>query len=290
MLDKHLRYFIELVKVRNYTRASENLFVSQSTISKAISSLEKELGVDLVDIKAGNFSLTNAGKLLYDFSLDVTNYYDKQEIAFLDKIRNVEQDLTIGLPPTAGSNYFYEVITNFELAYPNINLKIREEKSKDIIQLLLDEKLDFGVLINPFDDDRFIKKVAYESEAVLVVSDKHRFSNKKTVEFSELASENFIQVNEEYSFYNIFKKYCNKAGFNPKIIKESYDLHMIIEMVVAGFGVTILPLPLIKKYVSSRVRYMHLTNPKFPWKLLLVYNKKSKLSFAMNSFIEFNNF
>ncbi|WP_073998472.1 LysR family transcriptional regulator [Anaerococcus urinomassiliensis] len=285
MLDKHLRYFIELVKLKNYTRASETLFVSQSTVSKAVSSLEKELDAKLVRIDKGEFILTREGELLYEFALDVTEYYDKKEYEFLQEVQNLGGKLSLGLPPTAGSIYFFEKISIFKNKYSDIDLEIKNETSKYLPEMLLDHKLDLGVVIEPFDDDRFVKNIVYESEAVLVVSQRHRFSHLEEIEFSLLKDERFLQISEDYQYYQVFEDYCKKANFEPNIIFKNYEWDMILEMVAANVGVTIMPKPLVTKYFSSRVKLIRLKNPIFPWALTLIYLKEDFLTKEMQKFI-----
>lgn len=285
MLDKHLRYFIELVKLKNYTRASETLFVSQSTVSKAVSSLEKEIDAKLVRIDKGEFILTREGELLYEFALDVTEYYDKKEYEFLQEVQNLGGKLSLGLPPTAGSIYFFEKISIFKNKYPDIDLEIKNETSKYLPEMLLDHKLDLGVVIEPFDDDRFVKNIVYESEAVLVVSQRHRFSHLGEIEFPLLKDERFLQISEDYQYYQVFEDYCKKANFEPNIIFKNYEWDMILEMVAANVGVTIMPKPLVTKYFSSRVKLIRLKNPIFPWALTLIYSKEDILTKEMQKFI-----
>jgi DNA-binding transcriptional LysR family regulator len=286
MLDKHLRYFIEVAEVKNYTRAAENLFISQSTVSKAVASLEKELNIQLIEVKGGNFFLTEAGEIFYKFAKDVTGYYDRREKELYDKIKILGEDLNLGLPPTAGSIYFSNKITEFSKKHPEINLNIVNVTSKYIPDMLLNGSLDLGIVIEPFNDKRFVKKIAYQSEAVLIVSSEHRLAKKDFVDFSELKDEKFLQISKEYMYYELFKDYCKKAGFEPNIIFENFEWDMILEMVVANRGVTILPLPLVKKYLSSRAKYLHLKNPEFPRALTIIYPKTSFVKKSMKSFIE----
>lgn len=286
MLDKHLRYFITLAKLKNYTRAAENLFVSQSTISKAVASLEKELNVKLVLVDKEGFRLTKEGQLLYDFALDVTGYYDKKEEDFLATINDMGQKLSLGLPPTAGSIYFFEKISEFKDKYPAIDFEIRNETSKYLPDMVLDQKLDLAVVIEPFDDNRFVKNTVYNSEAVLVVSKDHKLAYLDEIDFADLKDEKFLQISEDYQYYWVFKDYCNKAGFEPKVAFKNYDWDMILEMVVANIGITILPKPLVSKYFSNRVKLISLKNPTFPWALTIIYPKGSLLTKEMRKFIE----
>ncbi len=286
MTSNHLRYFIEVVEQKNFTKAAENLYVSQSAISKAIHSLEKELQTLLYIHDQRNFELTQAGELLYQFAKDVLDYYTKRERELKAQIQKQSNILRLGLPPTAGSIYFYSLIHEFCHQNPDIQLQINDATSKYIPDLLLEGKLDLGVVIEPFEDERFIKKVAYQTEAVLVVSKKHPFANKKKVNFYDLKDENFLQVTKDFQYRNVFENYCEKAGFLPKIIFESNQWDMIIEMVADDQGVSILPLPLMDKYRSKNVRCISIKNPEFPWALTLIRSAKSPVTYTMEKFID----
>lgn len=286
MLDKHLRYFIKLCEFKNFTRTAENLFVSQSTVSKAVTSLEKELNAKLVLVDKEGFRLTKEGQLLYDFAKDVTGYYDNKEEELLGNINNLGKKLSLGLPPTAGSIYFFEKISKFKGECPDIDFEIKSETSKYLPEMVLGQKLDLAVVIEPFDDKRFVKNTVYKSEAVLVVSKDNELSDRDEVDFAILKDEKFLQISEDYQYYWVFKDYCNKAGFEPKVVFKNYDWDMILEMVVADIGITILPKPLVSKYFSNRVKSISLKNPDFPWALTLIYPKGTFITKEMKKFIE----
>lgn len=286
MTSNHLRYFIEVVEQKNFTKAAEKLYVSQSAISKAIHSLENELQTSLYVHDTRNFTLTSSGELLYHFAKDVLSYYTIRENELKVKIKNENNILRLGLPPTAGSIYFFSLIHDFRKENPEIELQINDATSKYIPDLLLEGKLDLGVVIEPFEDERFIKKVAYQTEAVLVVSNQHPLANQKEVHFSDLKDESFIQVTKDFQYRKVFENYCQKAGFIPKIVFETNQWDMIIEMVADNQGVSILPLPLLNNYHSNRIHCVSITHPKFPWALTLIRLGKVPVTYAMGKFID----
>ena len=286
MTLNHLRYFIELVEQKNFTKAAEKLYISQSAISKAIHSLEDELHTSLYAHDQRKFVLTTSGELFYEFAKDVIHYYELRENELKAKIKKNDNILRLGLPPTAGSIYFYNLIYEFNKENPDVQLQIQDVTSKFIPDLLLEGKLDLGIVIEPFEDERFIKKVAYKTEAVLIVSDAHPLSHRKKVSFSDLKEENFLQVTKDFQYRNVFEIYCQKAGFSPKVSFESNQWDMIIEMVACNQGISILPKPLVEKYKSKHVKSIRLTNPEFPWALTVIRSIKYPLTYTMEKFID----
>lgn len=286
MTFNHLKYFIEVVNQKSFTKASEKLFISQSTISKALSSLEAELNTTLYEHGNREFILTQTGQYLYDFAKDVLGYWNVKEDELIEKIKMDNDKLKLGLPPTAGSIFFFGLIRQFKVKNPTTQLIINDATSKFIPDMLLEGKLDLGIVIEPFEDTRFIKKIAYQTESVLVVSSKHKLASQDTVSFKELKEELFLQVTKDFQYRQVFEKICLKAGFNPHISFESNQWDMILEMVADNQGITILPLPLVEKYKPQNVKCIHLTDPCFPWALTVIRAKGHPVTQGMKKFIE----
>ncbi len=286
MTFNHLKYFIEVVHQKSFTKASEKLFISQSAISKALTSLETELNTTLYEHGNREFVLTQTGRYLYDFAKDVLGYWSSKEEELFEKIKIDNDKLKLGLPPTAGSIFFFGLIHRFKEKNPTTQLIINDATSRYIPDLLLEGKLNLGVVIEPFDDPRFFKKVAFRTEAVLVVSKRHPLANKESVAFKNLKQEHFLQVTKDFQYRQVFEMICQKAGFAPHVTFESNQWDMILEMVADNQGVTILPLPLVEKYKSQNIKYIHLTNPDFPWALTVIRPKNRPVTQGMKKFIE----
>lgn len=282
----NLKYFVKTVECESFTKASEELYVSQSAISKAIRNLEEELQTNLIERKYRKFTLTKQGEIVYEFAKDMlSSYYQKKE-SMLKTLEQSDTTLRFGLPPTAGSIYFYSAIYDFKKQYPNIEFEIFDITSKFMAEKLIDNEIDIGVTITPFEDDRFEIFNVFKSEAILVVGKDHPLSKKKSVDFSSIKNERFLQIKKDFMYYNVFLNYCKKAGFEPEIDFESNQWDLIIEMVAANQGVTILPKPLTDNYPKDKVNQVHLKNPEFPWGLNLTYSKSKIMTRPMKNFLD----
>lgn len=281
----NLNYFVKTVQCQSFTKASEELYVSQSAVSKAVRNLEEELQTTLIDRNFRKFTLTKEGEIVYDFAKDIIDYYDTKEKIMLKKLEETDRVLRFGLPPTAGSIYFYSVLYEFQKKYPNVELNIDDTTSTYIVEKLLDGQMDMGVAITPFEDDRFEIHKVFNSEATLVVGKNHPLSKSEKVDFRTLKDEKFLQVKKDFMYYDVFLDYCNRAGFTPNIVFESNQWDLIIEMVAANQGITILPKPLTDKYSSEKIHQVHLENPEFPWGLNVIYLKSKILTRPMKNFL-----
>nr|WP_072537108.1 LysR family transcriptional regulator [Anaerococcus mediterraneensis] len=286
MKENYLRYFLELVKFKNYTRAAESLFVSQSTVSKAIKQLETDLSCQLIDMTGGNFKLTQAGEIFYKYATEVIEFLDKKEENLRKDIKSLKSNLYLGLPPTAGSMYFFDIISKFKEKYPEIDLHIVSQTSKYIPELLNEGQIDLGVVIEPFENENFRKHIVFQSESVLIVNKEDDLAKNDIVDFSILKDQKFLTISKNYMYYKVFLDKCRQAGFEPNIIFENYHWDLILEMVIDKQGISILPLPLVDKYISKRAKYIKLKNPDFFWALTLIYPKNRSLTSPMKNFID----
>jgi DNA-binding transcriptional LysR family regulator len=284
---RSLNYFTTVADAGSFTKAAKKLYVSQSTLSKAVSALENELHTPLYKHGSKRFELTPSGEALYDFSRDVLGYYAEKEKALLAKLSATDNKLNLALPPTAGSMYFYSKMGEYRQKYPDIELTITDITSRYIPDLLLRGETDLGVVIEPFDDPQFNKTIVYQSEATLIVSKEHPLANADQVDFRTLKDERFLQVTEDFQFYSVFEMYCERAGFRPNVVFKINQWDLIMSMVENNEGVSILPKPLVDKYLGKRAHTVHLVNPEFPWALSVIYPKSSVVTRPMQHFLEF---
>lgn len=285
MLFLQLSYFIKTVECQSFTKAAEELYVSQSAISKSIRSLEEDLQTTLIDRTYRKFTLTEQGQVVYEFAKDVLAYFQEKEKEMRKKLQGEDRLIRFGLPPTAGSIFFYSTIFSFQEENPSVDLKIIDLTSTYIVDQLLNNEMDMGVAISPFEDPRFHIHPVYTSEAVLVVGKDHPLANHDKVDFIDLKGEKFLQVKKDFMYHQVFVDYCHQAGFEPNIVFESNQWDLIIELAASSKGVTILPKPLIDNYSSKRIHQIHLENPTFPWSLSIIYLKSKILTESMEKFL-----
>lgn len=286
MLFPKLTYFVKTVECESFTKASKELFVSQSTISKSIKNLEENLKVKLIERNYNSFTLTKQGRIVYEFAKDIIGNYEMKRSQMLDKLANSDDTVRLGLPPAAGSIYFFAKILEFHKKHPDINLEIIEKNGPIIIDKLLKDKIDIGVVNNPFNDDRFNIREVFRSEYVLLVSDKHRLSNFKSINLKELANERFLHVTSKFMAHDILIKKCEEAGFKPNIVFESKEWDLLLAMVQENDGVAILPKPWVNQHRLENVCAIKLEKPSIPWRLMLIFLKDKIITDSMNSFLE----
>lgn len=286
MLNKSLLYFIEVVQEKNFTKAAEKHFISQSALSKSIKALEAEFQAEFINRSAQGFELTPAGTYFYQYATTLLRFYEEQTQLLQNQLHQKVGTLRLGLPPTSGSAFFSAVLCRFQETYPQIALEVTETPSNTIMKLMEQNKLDLGVVIEPFSHPNYQSHTVYHSETVLIVPIDHPLAKKRCVDFAQLQEETFIAMSPDYMFHDVIINRCQQAGFTPNIVFTTSQWDGLYALVAEGMGISFLPKFLLEKYNHNKVKFLRLTNPDFPWALSVVYPKTTFTSPIIQCFLE----
>ncbi len=284
---KYLSYFIRVAEYENFTKASNALFLCQSTLSKSVMALEKEIGTSLIDRSCNEFKLTTHGKLLYQEGKYLLDMIQKQEERINHQIKGRQEQLRIGIPPVILTAYFPSIIYEYQKQNPEKNICVIEAGANTIKERVDHGSVDLGVIIFPFAYPDYHVFPLVSSLNVLLVHKSHRLSDKKTVRFKELIYEDFMILDHTYMLHDRILSNCRNAGFEPRITCQSSQWDFLAEMVALNQGITILPLPIAMRFHSDSIRHIRLTEPEFPWEIAMIVSKQKYISKLMESFIQF---
>jgi DNA-binding transcriptional LysR family regulator len=283
---KQLQYFIEVAKWNSFTRAAEQLFITQPTISKMIKNLEDELGITLFNRSRKKLMLTDAGKIIYEQAKLVDKAFHNIETEMDNLLELKKGHIRIGLPPIFDPTLFPKLVGSFHEKYPAITFELMESGSKKIEEEVENHQLDIGVVVLPTNNDVFEYFSFMEEDFMLIIHPEHKLADQKEINLSDLREESFIIFNKDFVLHDRIISSCNQAGFNPHIISESSQWSFIEEMVACKLGVSLLP-ESICSHLTQKVRTIKVTNPSIGWNLAIIWNKEQYLSYAAKEWLRF---
>ena len=286
MTLKQLTYFLEIAKMKNFTKAAANLYISQSALSKTVKAMESELGVQLVDRTVNHFKLTPEGEIFYQKGLIAIKNINSELEDLYGSLGTEKGHITVGIPPVIGTAYFTSIIYKFRNMYPDVELKIIEAGANTIKKWVSEGEVDIGVVILPVSNDDFNVIPIVTAENVLLVNKNHPLAQYDEVSFKMLKDERFIALNSTFMLYDQIISLCRISGFEPNIVCESSQWDFITEMVVLDQGVSILPRPILKRYNSDKLKLISLKDPSFSWNIAIIFKKDKYISRIIKSFIE----
>lgn len=286
---KHLSYFVDISKRESFTKAADDIYVSQSALSKSVKSLEQELNVTLIDRTSKSFNLTEEGRILYVEGEKLLQYIDERQDEIIEKIHRSRRRLRIGVPPVISTVYFSQLLFRFIKQYPNIELEISEVGANIVQNQINAGNIDIGVVILPIiNTDNYHIIPAMSSDNALIVNKDHPLASRDEVDFKELEHEDFLILDRTYMLHDRIIKNCEIAGFYPHITTESSQWDFLAEMVAYNQGISILPVPIMKRFYSSdRIKMIRLKEPEFPWNIAMIFKKEKLITAQMEEFIHF---
>lgn len=283
---RQLHYFVEVVKQKNMTKASDKLHISQPALSKAIKSLEAEIGLTLIHRSNKTHELTDAGSVVYEYGQKIIAQVEEMSSTLHDMTNLTRGNINIGLPPIIGSLFFPKIIAAFHKAYPNIQINIKEYGAAKVVKSVEEGEFEMGVAVLPLADEAFNVFPLVKEEMKLIVPVSHRFANRQKVQMKELKEEEFIFYSEEFALYEIMRKKFIQEGFEPNIIFKSSQWDFMVEIVAANLGISILPESICNRANNNQVRFVDL-EPITNWELVIITKKDRYLSVASRRFIDF---
>ena len=188
-----LRYFLEIARAGNMTRAAETLHVSQPTLSKQIKDLEQELGKKLFIRKSTSLSLTDEGMLLRKRAEDILDMVDKttDEFKALDEITGGE--VHIGCAESYQIKYLAQAIHSFKKKYPLFRYHLTSGNTEQVTERLDRGLIDFAVIVEPPNLSRYNYLELPESDIWgLIMKNDDPLARKNTICFEDLADLDLI--------------------------------------------------------------------------------------------------
>ena len=284
---QHLKYFVEVAKQKNFTKAAQILLVSQPSISKMIKSLEDELKITLLDRSERKIKLTDAGVIVYEQALKILQSVEDVYASVNELVQVKKGSIKLGLMPTTGVLLFPTILAGFKKEYPEIDIQMLEYSAKQLNHKVEQGDIDLGITVRPDNPQLFENIPLFSEELVVLVDREHWLAERESVRLSDLKNESFILLTEEFVLHDVVTQACMESGFEPTVTFKSSMWDLIGEMVATKLGISLIPRSMVSRFDHRKVHAISITDPPIEWELVLIYRKNKYLSFAAREFIEY---
>jgi DNA-binding transcriptional LysR family regulator len=228
-----LRAFVEVVRQGGFSQAAEVVSLTQSSVSKAIKTLEDELGMPLLNRLGHRNELTAAGEIAYSRALVLLAEHNDL-VAEINDLRGLKRGvLRIGLPPVGCGVLFATMFATYRTRYPDIDIELTEYGSKRLRECLEAGEVDLAALLLPIDEGFDYQPVRNEPlMAVLPIS--HPLAQRKRIDFTDLADSPFILFEAGFALNAKILAACERKGVQPRVAARSAQIDFIVDLVSAG--------------------------------------------------------
>ncbi len=282
----HLVYFVEVARQESFTKASENLYVSQSTISKLIKNLESELGVILFHRAPKKVLLTDAGYLLFEKAKLILDTLNSIHTELYNLAGTPSGHLKIGIPPMV-QILFPKAIAEFKALYPQITIDLMEFGSRKVEQGLNDGSLDVGIVVLPTIGKTDLEIVPFLKDALmLIVHPNHHLAGQSIIDMNTLRNESFVLYREDFALHDHILDKCRELGFTPKVVCETAQWDFMVDIVASKLAIAFLPETVCAKLDLNSITCLPLKNDIKPWHLAIAWKNNTYLSYAARAWLE----
>lgn len=281
---RQLETFVQVAKLKSFSKAAEILFITQPTVTNHIQNLEKELGVLLIDRYGKKISLTDAGDLLYTYAIDILNSCEMAKFDLASQKSQIKGHLHIYSSSVPRKHLLPIVIKDFLDIYSDVSFTISDKDSKMVVQSILDGETDFGILGARYLDNNIEYIDLMEDKLLLVTPNNTMYPGES---FSTISSDILFQSNllfrEEGSGTRyLIEKTLNNANLPLDKLKVSAfieDTETIKELISLGVGISLLSEKSIESDVKlGRYKAFYIDNLDFSRKFYFAYHKNRQLS------------
>jgi DNA-binding transcriptional LysR family regulator len=283
---RYLEIFSEVAKWKTIKKASENLCLSQSAVSMALSDFEKRLGVRLFDRVGNKLILNNYGeKILYEANTILKKI---EEIENIFKTKSLSGFLSIGGTLTIGNYVLPEIVGRFKTAYSDVDIALVIDNTKHIVEKLLNFEIDIAFVEGLVTSNSVNVIPWLEDEIVVFSSPENPLARKEKVTIEELEKANWILREKGSGTRDIFEKAAYDKLKKINIFLEVSQTEAIKHLVESNIGIGALSILTIKRELEKR-RLIRLKIPfKIKRELQILLHKKKYLTAILEEFVKYS--
>ena len=278
-----IKYFLEVAESQHITKSAQKLHIAQPALSQSIHRLEKELRVPLFVPKGRNIVLTEYGKYLKQKLEPVMSELDAIP-GQLQTMAKLESD-TVHLNVLAASTLVTEAIIEYKKKRSEVNFQVLQSASDSLYDIGIRTKLFYQ--LDSETDNTFV----CTEKIYLAVPSTHKLADKTGIRLIEAADEGFISLMGSRQLRLICDRYCQHAGFSPKIIFESDSPAAVRNMIAANMGVGFWPEFTWGKLETDKVKLIEIEEPICRRDIIIDYKlNKTDSSVVLDFFNFFKDF
>jgi DNA-binding transcriptional LysR family regulator len=277
---QQLAYFVAVAEARHFTRAADQVGVSQPSLSQQVQALERELGAPLLHRTRGHVALTDAGEALLPVARRMLADADTARRQIQEVLNLGRGRVRLGATPSLCTALLPPVLARFRRQHPGIELLIHESGSRDLQRALAEGGLDLALVVDArLGEDPQVATVPLFTEELVVISSPAGpgpVGRRRRMTVRDLAGQPLVMFRRGYDLRETTEAACRAAGFAPVLAIEGGEMDAVLEFVRAGLGLAVVP----RTVAGDRFRVTALAPPGLSRTILLAQRRGLALPHA----------
>jgi LysR family transcriptional regulator, low CO2-responsive transcriptional regulator len=281
-----LETFYEVARHASFSRAAEKRFRTQPAISSQIRGLEDEVGAKLLDRSGGKVSLTAAGKAFLKYVEETLDARKAMLVAIAETERVPRGEIIVGANEGTCLHILPEVFAHFKKQYPDVSVSIKRADYAKVLESVIDNSVDFGVVSLPVTDNRLTVALIHRDELILITPPQHPLGKMKAAALADVARFPLVVPKAGHTrdaIEQLFHERRLKANFTMEL--DSSEL--LKRFVAADVGIGFIARSHAEEDVRAKVlAAVDLADVQIRRDLALVFRKDKAMSRAALAFID----
>ena len=284
---RDLQVFLSVAKHLNYTRAGEEVNLSQPSVSVRMRQLESDLGTKLFEQLGKKIALTEAGQLLVPYATRVILAMSDARDA-IDGLQGLQHGaLRIGASTTPGMYLIPRTIAHFKKRYPKIEVRLAVKDTRQIEEGVIRNEFDFGFVGGHLVGDEVDVLQWVTDEIILIAPLGHPFGGKRIVKPQDLASEKFIFREQGSATRAVVAAHLQKFRIEAEPVIEMANPESVKKAVQNGLGIAFISAFAVETELRAKTLLaVKVQSLQIRRELKIVYRKDKHLSAAARAFVE----
>lgn len=285
----YLKTFVTVAKLRSFSKAAEQLQLTQPAVSFQIHSLEKEYKEVFFDRSGHSIQLTEAGQIFYEYARKIVEFNDEL-IEKLGELRSlVRGKVVIGASNIPGEYILPVILGEFKKAYPDVEISLMIYDTQEIISMLLSHEINLGFCGAAVKHVPLIFEEFADDELVIAMSFNHPLASKKNLNLNDIKKYPLILREKGSGTRKIFLESISQAGFNESDLNIALELgstQAVLSAAQSGLGIAPVSIYAVKEHVNSgTLTYKKMADVDLKRPLYIAYNEKASFSKAQEALL-----
>lgn len=252
---KQIEAFVHVVRYKSFSKAADAIYLTQPTISAHISTLEKELGIKLIDRSGKDIEPTEAGRLFYEHAVNLINTRDNAVYSLSRYNNTVKGKIELAASTVPSQIILPKLIKEFASQYKEISFSITQMDSVEVAEAVMDKQFEIGIVGTKLKNSKLNCNHLIYDKLVLITPNTGEYAewNKKSISFGQLAKESFIIREAGSGTRREFERIVEESGLSKSsinIIAQMNSIEAIKQSVSIGLGVSIVSLLSVQDYLK----------------------------------------
>lgn len=260
---KQLNYALAIEKTLHFKKAAEACHISQSALSTAINELEKQLGVQLFERNNKKVLVTSDGALILAKAKRIKIEMDELLQLSHSNKSPLSAPMTLGVIPTIGPYLLPKVLPEVRKQFPQFPLKIVEDQSHRLVEMLRNGDIDAAILALPYPIDGLMCFQFWQEDFYWICHNDERPQQTMEITSDELELDKLMLLKDGHCLKDHALAACSLQSQQQKSLIDSTSLHTLVQMVAGKLGTTLIPHMALDQLVGNQteISAFHLNEP-----------------------------